>query len=85
MAPLKGITWAQRDRNSKLASVMWPDLADAETQKEMEAISAREGKVSPTKRRKKKLLSNAERKFRSPLGGSATIKGKKPADEEGLA
>jgi hypothetical protein len=46
--PIKRVPWEKRDRQFKLASVLWPNLADAGTRKEMDEISAREGKVSPS-------------------------------------
>jgi hypothetical protein len=82
MAELKNMPWQQRDRNSKLASVLYPDLADEDTRKQMDEISAREGKRSPTKRKKKKFLSDAQRLHVSPMGGQARGSGKLAVDEE---
>jgi hypothetical protein len=42
--------WAKRDRLSKLASVMYPHLADGETRAEMDRVSKIENKQSPTTR-----------------------------------
>jgi hypothetical protein len=44
MSRMKPIAWHDRDRNSRLANVMYPALSDPATQKEMLDISDVEGK-----------------------------------------
>jgi hypothetical protein len=64
---LKKLNWHQRDRASRLANVMFPHLADKETQTEMQGYADRERKrlSYPT------LLNNHHRGCVSPLGGAA--------------
>jgi len=47
MAQLKRDTWNKRTRMSRLASVLYPHLADEETRREMKALARREGKRAP--------------------------------------
>jgi hypothetical protein len=61
--------WSDLPRFSKLASVMYPNLADPETRSEMDQISKAEGKRSPTQQAP--LLSDRDRGAVSPLGGQA--------------
>jgi len=44
---VKRVDWDHRDRMSKLAQVMYPNLSDRETQREMAQLSANQGKKSP--------------------------------------
>jgi hypothetical protein len=47
MTKMKPEGWDQLSRSSKLAAVMWPDLAPKHIQAEMKAISCGEGKLDP--------------------------------------
>jgi hypothetical protein len=66
---LKERTWRQLTRDERVASVMYPELAEEARRKEMDQISRGEGKQSPTQR--PPLLSDRERGAVSPLGGTA--------------
>jgi hypothetical protein len=68
MSKLRKQEWNQRSRSSRLASVWYPDLADAETRAEMTRIAAGEGKRPPAA---PILLSDTKRQHVSPLGGLA--------------
>jgi hypothetical protein len=68
MAKLRKQSWHERPRLSRLANVLYPNLADAETKAEMERIAANEKKKPP---HQTPLLSDAERGACSPLGGLA--------------
>jgi hypothetical protein len=47
MTKMKPEGWDQLSRSSKLAAVMWPDLAPKHIQAEMKSISWLEGKTDP--------------------------------------
>jgi hypothetical protein len=47
MTKLKPEGWDQLSRSSKLAAVMWPDLAPKHIQAEMRSISYGENKLDP--------------------------------------
>jgi len=69
MTKMKHRSWHSRDRQSKLASVLWPSLADRETRAEMDQIAKAEGRRSPTQR--EALLDHSTRGAVSQLGGTA--------------
>jgi len=60
--------WWSRTRLNRLASILYPSLADEATRREMREIAAREGKRAPTSQ---PLLPDAQRGSESPLGGKA--------------
>jgi hypothetical protein len=60
--------WSSRTRLSKLASVLYPGLADEDTRRQMTELARGEGKRPPAQQ---PLLSDAERGAVSPLGGRA--------------
>jgi len=60
--------WWARTRLNRLASILYPGLADEATRREMTQIAAREGKRAPTSQ---PLLPDAQRGCQSPLGGKA--------------
>jgi hypothetical protein len=60
--------WSSRTRLSKLASVLYPHLADEATRKQMIELARGEGKRPPAQQ---PLLSDHERGVVSPLGGRA--------------
>jgi hypothetical protein len=66
---LKERTWRDLTPDEKAANVMYAELAEESRRKEMDQISRREGKKSPTQR--PLLLSDRERGAISPLGGQA--------------
>jgi hypothetical protein len=68
MTKLKQQDWHSRDREFKLASVLYPHLADPETRAEMKEISKAEGRKPPSG---PGLLSDSERGPVSRLGGTA--------------
>lgn len=39
--------WERKSRSEKLAACLWPNLETAEVRKEMEALSANEGRRAP--------------------------------------
>jgi len=47
MTKLKSQTWFQRPRISRLANVLYPQLADEPTRREMAALAANEKKKPP--------------------------------------
>jgi hypothetical protein len=47
MAKNKRLSWHERDRNSRLANILFASLADDETKKEMASLATAEGKKSP--------------------------------------
>jgi hypothetical protein len=51
MTKMKPVGWFDRDRNSRLANVMFPYLSDPATQKEMLTTSEVEGKRAGLERR----------------------------------
>jgi hypothetical protein len=63
--------WWDRPRFSRLASVWYPHLANADVRAEMTRIAAAEGKRPPAE---PKLISDAKRGAVSPLGGTAVAK-----------
>jgi hypothetical protein len=44
---MKPVTWHQRPRMNRIASIMYPGLADEQAQREMEYYFRQEGKQSP--------------------------------------
>jgi hypothetical protein len=58
--------WHSRNRNEKLAAVLWKNLVDEPTRKEMDTILRGEGKKPKAVA---KLLSHSERGCCSPLDG----------------
>ena len=50
---VKKVDWDNRDRMSKLASVMYPNLSDPETQREMLSLAQAEGKQAALVKRMK--------------------------------
>jgi hypothetical protein len=60
--------WDKLTRASKLASIMFPHLAPTNIQREMQRISAGEGKKAPAP---SPLLSDQTRGATSPLDGRA--------------
>jgi hypothetical protein len=60
--------WAGRTRISKLASVLYPGLADEDTRRQMAELARGEGKKPPAVR---PLLHDHTRGCVSPLGGKA--------------
>jgi hypothetical protein len=44
---MKPVSWFERPRSNRLASILWPNLADQQAQREMAEITAAEGKKSP--------------------------------------
>jgi hypothetical protein len=60
--------WANKTREAKLASVLFPSLTNEITQREMARLSGRERKQAP---RATPLLDHRSRGPVSPLGGAA--------------
>ena len=60
--------WSERTRMSKLASVLYPGLADEDTRRQMTELARGEGKRPPATQ---PLLSDHARGCISPLGGKA--------------
>ena len=60
--------WWTRPRLSRLASILYPQLADEGTRQEMNEIAARERKRPPATQ---PLLHDHTRGSESPLGGRA--------------
>lgn len=50
MTKIKSVEWMDRPRANRLASVMWPGLADEDAKRDMTNLSRQEGKVSPLER-----------------------------------
>jgi hypothetical protein len=44
---MKPVAWMERPRANRLASIMWPGLADEQARREMDYLSKQEGKRSP--------------------------------------
>jgi hypothetical protein len=59
----KSIDWHSLERNSRLARVMYPNLADAESQRDMAQMARNEGKKSPMQARNEQLQSNQRSKW----------------------
>ena len=51
----KPIAWHDRPRMNRLASVMYPELADAEAKRDMAFYARQEGRRSPLERVGKKV------------------------------
>lgn len=67
MTKLKNQGWFEQPRQSLLANVLYPHLADDTTRREMTSILAREGKKLPPRG----LVDERKRGAVSPLGGVA--------------
>jgi hypothetical protein len=50
MTKMKSVEWMDRPRMNRLASVMYPNLADDEAKRDMANLSRQEGKLSPLQR-----------------------------------
>jgi hypothetical protein len=50
MTKMKTPTWHERPRANRLASIMYPGLADEEAKRQMDYFARQEGKVSPMSR-----------------------------------
>jgi hypothetical protein len=50
MTIMKRVEWMDRPRANRLASVMYPNLADEQAKRDMEILSRQESKLSPTQR-----------------------------------
>jgi hypothetical protein len=50
MTKMKPVEWHERPRMNRLASVMWPSLADEQAKLDMDYLSKQEGKLSPLQR-----------------------------------
>jgi len=61
--------WHSQPRASRIANVLFPNLASEAVQKEMKSLAATERKHAPAG---PKLLTNADRGACSPLDGRAT-------------
>jgi hypothetical protein len=48
---MKPVSWHERPRANRLASIMYPGLADEQAQREMEYFAKQEGKRSPVEMR----------------------------------
>ena len=44
-------SWMERPRANRLASIIWPGLADEQARRDMDYLSKQEGKRSPTELR----------------------------------
>ena len=44
-------TWQERPRTNRLASIIWPNLADEEARRDLDRLSKAEGKRSPVELR----------------------------------
>lgn len=55
---MKQLDWMQRPRESKLANVLYPNLSDEATQRELDEISHSEGKKSPMAAHNEQLRPN---------------------------
>jgi hypothetical protein len=47
---MRPVTWHERSRANRLASVMYPGLADPEARRDMDYFAKQEGKRSPLSR-----------------------------------
>ena len=63
--------WTGKTEEERIASVLFPTLASKDDQQTMREIASSEGRKAP---RQSKLLSNKERAFVSPLGGTVRSK-----------
>ena len=48
---MRPTSWHQRPRMNRLASIIWPSLADEQARREMDFYAKQEGKRSPTEMR----------------------------------
>ena len=64
-------SWEGKTEEERLANVLYPHLSSKDDQQTMREIASSEGRKAP---RQSKLLSNQERAFVSPLGGTARSK-----------
>ena len=60
--------WHKRTRNQRLSAVLYPNLTDQDTRRQMQSLSANEGKRPPSAQA---LLPEHKRGSLSPLGGEA--------------
>jgi len=60
---MRPLDWMKRPRESKLANVLYPNLSDAETQKEVSEIARSEGKKSPLQVHQEGLQPNQRSKW----------------------
>jgi hypothetical protein len=68
MTKLRERTWSELSRQERVASVLYPQMAEETRRKEMTEISAKNGKKAPYQ---EPLLSGQQRGAVSPLGGQA--------------
>jgi hypothetical protein len=47
---MKPVAWHERPRSNRLASIMYPGLADEQAKRDMDYYAKLEGKVSPLQR-----------------------------------
>ena len=64
-------SWEGKTEEERLANVLYPHLSSKDDQQTMREIASSEGRKAP---RQSKLLSNKERAFVSPLGGTVRSK-----------
>jgi hypothetical protein len=50
MTKMKTPSWHERSRANRLASIMWPGLADEQAKRDMDYYAKLDGKVSPLQR-----------------------------------
>lgn len=50
MTKIKPVAWHERPRANRLASIMYPGLADEQAKRDMDYFAKLEGKVSPLQR-----------------------------------
>jgi hypothetical protein len=62
------LDWSKKTRDERRANILFPHLASKDDQQAMKSLAAGEGRKAP---HQNKLLSNQERAFVSPLGGTA--------------
>jgi hypothetical protein len=67
-AKLREQSWHERTRMQRLASVLFPGLADEDTRRQMAELARGEGKRPPATQ---PLLADHTRGCQSPLGGRA--------------
>jgi hypothetical protein len=50
MVKIKDVTWHERSRANRLASIMYPGLADEQAKRDMDYFAGQEAKRSPNQR-----------------------------------
>jgi hypothetical protein len=62
MTKMKPVAWHQRPRSNRLASILYPGLADEQAKRDMAYYAAQEGKQSPMEVRGRITKANQKRR-----------------------